>query len=121
MPFDDVDIKKEKNDEASEEKLNPEGQEEEGQEEISEEEAKARRDKRRDEWGTQCDRWLIRCQQKNKAIILHMHSETDLSALSGVEAIPKRIDQFFVQFEIEGREIWVNKRNIVAVESSPAE
>jgi polyphosphate kinase 2 (PPK2 family) len=75
-----------------------------------------RRNQRKDEWGTQCDRWLIRCQQKGKSVLLYLHGFDPKDKDAGIKAIPKRIDQHFVQFEFDGREVWVGKRFIAGIE-----
>jgi hypothetical protein len=81
-----------------------------------EDEVSQRREKRKDEWGTQMDRWLIRCQQKGKTVLLYLGEFDPTKDASAIKAVPKRIDQHFVQFEIEGREVWIGKRYIAGIE-----
>lgn len=81
-----------------------------------EDEVSQRREKRKDEWGTQMDRWLIRCQQKGKTVLLYLNEFDPTKSESAIKAVPKRIDQHFVQFEIDGREIWLGKRYIFGIE-----
>lgn len=88
----------------------PPAEELENNDDSLEDETSNRREQRKAEWGTQFDRWLIRCQQHGKAVLLHIGNWNPES--KGIEAIPKRIDQYYCQFEINGKEVWIQKSQI---------
>lgn len=80
-------------------------------------------DRRRQEWGFQFDVWLIRNAKKNRPVnVILSRPLPGVTESELFTAVPTRIDQFYVQFDINGKLPWINKSLIDAclpVEQQP--
>jgi hypothetical protein len=80
--------------------------------------------RRQREWGLQFDVWLIRASQKRKELDLILSCpipETEGDTLNALRCTPLRIDKYYIQVSVDGREepLWLGKAFIVSCSSVP--
>lgn len=80
---------------------------------------KSKQDERSKEWGQQFDIWLIRAAKKARMVEIPLVYPIPGITKEGnvLAGIPKRIDRYMVQFDVDGQEVWVNKQFFIACKS----
>jgi hypothetical protein len=78
-------------------------------------EEERRKAERKQEWGLQFDRWLIRAAKNQLPVELLLDRTYPSITVEGdiCSGIPQRVDKYFIQMLINSVEVWINKTHIV--------